>query len=159
MFPRFEHCAGRVGIRCDLTSCVEPIFHAACSTDHGSPRTLERLLFPKRIDLKSSYCLRGSLPGRSHTARNPSSDRRPSLLTKTRQKAITRATIGPMQTTPVRQKTGIQGGEHMKATLLDRRSFLKVSALSGGGMLLAYYIEPIATGFAQVPQTSPRDRK
>ena len=44
----------------------------------------------------------------------------------------------------------------MKATLLDRRSFLKVSALSGGGMLLSYYVEPIAAAFPQAPQTPPR---
>jgi len=44
----------------------------------------------------------------------------------------------------------------MKATLLDRRSFLKVSALSGGGMLLSYYVEPIAAAFPQTPQIPPR---
>jgi isoquinoline 1-oxidoreductase beta subunit len=43
----------------------------------------------------------------------------------------------------------------MKTTLLDRRTFLRVSALSGGGILLAYHIEPVAKAFAQAPQGPP----
>jgi isoquinoline 1-oxidoreductase beta subunit len=34
-------------------------------------------------------------------------------------------------------------------TSLDRRGFLRASALSGGGLLLAYYVEPVTRAFAQ----------
>ena len=40
----------------------------------------------------------------------------------------------------------------MNATLVDRRTFLRVSAVSGGGMLLACYVEPVAKAFAQTAQ-------
>src|SRR5713226_7835684 len=37
----------------------------------------------------------------------------------------------------------------METTLLNRRSFLRVTALAGGGMLLTAYIDPVADLFAQ----------
>lgn len=37
------------------------------------------------------------------------------------------------------------------ATLLDRRSFLKISSATSGGLLLAYYAEPFDSLFAQAP--------
>ncbi len=40
----------------------------------------------------------------------------------------------------------------MNATLLDRRSFLRVSSLVGGGFLLTYHLEPVAKAFAAAAQ-------
>src|SRR5947207_4261938 len=37
-------------------------------------------------------------------------------------------------------------------TVINRRSFLKVTALAGGGMLVASYLDPIAQVLAQGPQ-------
>src|SRR5712671_3684473 len=36
-------------------------------------------------------------------------------------------------------------------TLLNRRSFLRVTALTGGGLMIASYFEPVADAFAQAP--------
>ena len=39
----------------------------------------------------------------------------------------------------------------MSTVILNRRSFLHVTALAGGGMLIASYLEPVADVFAQAP--------
>jgi isoquinoline 1-oxidoreductase beta subunit len=68
----------------------------------------------------------------------------------------TNVAVGRMKTTAsARNLPGKEEGGPVRSTLLDRRSFLRVSALSGGGMLLAYYVEPVAKAFAQAPQAPP----
>lgn len=43
----------------------------------------------------------------------------------------------------------------MQTLIVNRRAFLRVSALAGGGMMLASYFEPVAQAFAQAPQAAP----
>jgi isoquinoline 1-oxidoreductase beta subunit len=38
---------------------------------------------------------------------------------------------------------------------LSRRNFLRISAVAGGGVMIASYFEPIETVFAQIPVTNP----
>jgi isoquinoline 1-oxidoreductase beta subunit len=51
---------------------------------------------------------------------------------------------------------GKEAGGPVKTKVFDRRTFLRVSALTGGGVLLAYYVVPVARDFAAQPQGPPQ---
>ena len=55
-----------------------------------------------------------------------------------------------------RQETSDPKNSSANSAEIGRRTFLKVSALAGGGMMLALYVEPLGKALATAAQGAPK---